>query len=87
MDALIRLAEAWWPLYAVHFVEVSLFILAGLGSGSLDDVGYAIAICPLFVGAGEGVCAAFLRHFAARVFDGIRRCADWTGLCRCGFWR
>ena len=26
MDALIRLAEAWWPLYAVHFVEVSLFI-------------------------------------------------------------
>ena len=27
MDALIRLAEAWWPLYAVHFVEVSLFIL------------------------------------------------------------
>ena len=27
MDALIRLAEAWWPLYAVHFAEVSLFIL------------------------------------------------------------
>ncbi len=27
MDALIRLAEAWWPLYAVHFIEVSLFIL------------------------------------------------------------
>ena len=27
MDLLIRLAEAWWPLYAVHFVEVSLFIL------------------------------------------------------------
>ena len=27
MDALIRLTEAWWPLYAVHFVEVSLFIL------------------------------------------------------------
>ena len=27
MDALIYLAEAWWPLYAVHFVEVSLFIL------------------------------------------------------------
>ena len=27
MDVLIRLAEAWWPLYAVHFVEVSLFIL------------------------------------------------------------
>ena len=27
MDMLIRLAEAWWPLYAVHFVEVSLFIL------------------------------------------------------------
>lgn len=26
MDALIRLAEAWWPLYAVHFIEVSLFI-------------------------------------------------------------
>ena len=26
MDALIYLAEAWWPLYAVHFVEVSLFI-------------------------------------------------------------
>ncbi len=26
MDALIRLAETWWPLYAVHFVEVSLFI-------------------------------------------------------------
>ncbi len=26
MDALIRLAEAWWSLYAVHFVEVSLFI-------------------------------------------------------------
>ena len=27
MDALIRLSEAWWPLYAVHFAEVSLFIL------------------------------------------------------------
>ena len=27
MDVLIRLAEAWWPLYVVHFVEVSLFIL------------------------------------------------------------
>ena len=27
MDALIRLAETWWPLYAVHFAEVSLFIL------------------------------------------------------------
>ena len=27
MDALIYLAEAWWPLYAVHFIEVSLFIL------------------------------------------------------------
>ncbi len=27
MDVLIRLAEAWWPLYAVHFIEVSLFIL------------------------------------------------------------
>ena len=27
MDLLIYLAEAWWPLYAVHFVEVSLFIL------------------------------------------------------------
>ena len=27
MDALIYLAEAWWPLYALHFVEVSLFIL------------------------------------------------------------
>ena len=27
MDVLIRLAEAWWSLYAVHFVEVSLFIL------------------------------------------------------------
>ncbi len=27
MNALIRLAEAWWPLYAVHIVEVSLFIL------------------------------------------------------------
>ncbi len=27
MDGLIYLAEAWWPLYAVHFVEVSLFIL------------------------------------------------------------
>lgn len=26
MDALIYLAEAWWPLYAVHFIEVSLFI-------------------------------------------------------------
>ncbi len=26
MDVLIRLAEAWWSLYAVHFVEVSLFI-------------------------------------------------------------
>ena len=26
MDVLIRLAEAWWPLYVVHFVEVSLFI-------------------------------------------------------------
>ena len=26
MDTLIRLAEAWWPLYAVHFAEVSLFI-------------------------------------------------------------
>ena len=26
MDVLIRLAEAWWPLYAVHFIEVSLFI-------------------------------------------------------------
>ena len=27
MDILIRLAEAWWPPYAVHFVEVLLFIL------------------------------------------------------------
>ena len=27
MDVLIRLSEAWWPLYAVHFAEVSLFIL------------------------------------------------------------
>ena len=27
MNLLIYLAEAWWPLYAVHFVEVSLFIL------------------------------------------------------------
>ena len=27
MDVLIYLAEAWWPLYAVHFIEVSLFIL------------------------------------------------------------
>ena len=27
MDALIYLAEAWWSLYAVHFAEVSLFIL------------------------------------------------------------
>ncbi len=27
MDVLIYLAEAWWPLYVVHFVEVSLFIL------------------------------------------------------------
>ena len=27
MDLLIYLAEAWWPLYAVHFIEVSLFIL------------------------------------------------------------
>ena len=27
MDLLVYLAEAWWPLYAVHFVEVSLFIL------------------------------------------------------------
>lgn len=27
MDLLIYLAEAWWPLYVVHFVEVSLFIL------------------------------------------------------------
>ncbi len=26
MDLLIYLAEAWWPLYAVHFVEVALFI-------------------------------------------------------------
>ena len=26
MNVLIYLAEAWWPLYAVHFVEVSLFI-------------------------------------------------------------
>lgn len=26
MDGLIYLAEAWWPLYAVHFIEVSLFI-------------------------------------------------------------
>ena len=27
MDLLIYLAEAWWSLYAVHFIEVSLFIL------------------------------------------------------------
>ncbi len=27
MGLLIYLAEVWWPLYAVHFVEVSLFIL------------------------------------------------------------
>ena len=27
MDTLIYLAEAWWPLYMVHFIEVSLFIL------------------------------------------------------------
>ena len=26
MDVLIRLAETWWPIYAVHFIEVSLFI-------------------------------------------------------------
>ena len=26
MDPLIDLAEAWWPLYAVHMLEVSLFI-------------------------------------------------------------
>ena len=27
MNTLIYLAEAWWPLYAIHMVEVSLFIL------------------------------------------------------------
>ncbi len=27
MNTLIHLAETWWPLYAVHMVEVSLFIL------------------------------------------------------------
>ena len=27
MNTLINLAETWWPLYAVHMVEVSLFIL------------------------------------------------------------
>ena len=27
MNTLITLAEAWWPLYAVHTIEVSLFIL------------------------------------------------------------
>ncbi len=27
MNTLINLAEAWWPLYAVHMIEVSLFIL------------------------------------------------------------
>ena len=27
MNTLITLAEAWWPLYAVHMIEVSLFIL------------------------------------------------------------
>ena len=26
MNLLIYLAEVWWPLYAVHFIEVSLFI-------------------------------------------------------------
>lgn len=27
MNALINLAETWWPLYAVHMVEISLFIV------------------------------------------------------------
>ncbi len=27
MNTLITLAEAWWPLYATHMIEVSLFIL------------------------------------------------------------
>ena len=27
MDALVRLAESWWPLYAIHMLETSLFIL------------------------------------------------------------
>ena len=27
MNTLIYLAEAWWPLYAIHMVEVSLFIM------------------------------------------------------------
>ena len=27
MNTLLHLAETWWPLYAVHMVEVSLFIL------------------------------------------------------------
>ncbi len=26
MQALLNLAEAWWPVYAIHFVEISLFI-------------------------------------------------------------
>ena len=27
MNTLVHLAETWWPLYAVHMVEVSLFIM------------------------------------------------------------
>ncbi len=27
MNALVNLAETWWPLYAVHMVEISLFIV------------------------------------------------------------
>ncbi len=26
MQALLNLVEAWWPVYAIHFVEISLFI-------------------------------------------------------------
>ena len=27
MNAFINLAETWWPLYVVHMVEISLFIV------------------------------------------------------------
>ena len=58
VNPLIHLAETWWPLYAVHMVEVSLFIFAGMGRGPVADTGNAVAIRALSAGAGEGVCTA-----------------------------
>ena len=63
----VALCGAFYRSVAVYF--------AGVDSRSLDDAGYAVAVCPLFIGIGKGVCASFLCYSDARVFDSIRRCA------------